>query len=1073
MKEADEGAPLRLVATSTDGDGSGTTATSAATSAVIDAAPSLTAPVISGTAQEGQTLTATAAVANEPTETTITYQWQADHGSGFADISGATGLSYLVKEADEGAPLRLVATSTDGDGSGTTATSAATSAVIDAAPSLTAPVISGTAQEGQTLTATAAVANEPTETTITYQWQADHGSGFADISGATGLSYVVTSADLGAQIELVATSTDSDGSGTTATSAATATVTSGLSVTVSGTAQEGQTLSASPSGSVTGYQWQSLTGATWSNIAGASSATYLVQEADEGNQIRVHVTSSGGSADSAATSPVIDISPSLTTPVISGTAQEGQTLTATAAVANDSDASVTYQWQADHGSGFADISGATGLSYLVKEADEGAPLRLVATSTDGDGSGTTATSAATSAVIDAAPSLTAPVISGTAQEGQTLTATAAVANEPTETTITYQWQADHGSGFVDISGATGLSYLVKEADEGAPLRLVATSTDGDGSGTTATSAATSAVIDAAPSLTAPVISGTAQEGQTLTATAAVANEPTETTITYQWQADHGSGFADISGATGLSYLVKEADEGAPLRLVATSTDGDGSGTTATSAATSAVIDAAPSLTAPVISGTAQEGQTLTATAAVANEPTETTITYQWQADHGSGFVDISGATGLSYLVKEADEGAPLRLVATSTDGDGSGTTATSAATSAVIDAAPSLTAPVISGTAQEGQTLTATAAVANEPTETTITYQWQADHGSGFADISGATGLSYVVTSADLGAQIELVATSTDSDGSGTTATSAATATVTSGLSVTVSGTAQEGQTLSASPSGSVTGYQWQSLTGATWSDIAGASSATYLVQEADEGNQIRVHVTSSGGSADSAATSPVIDISPSLTTPVISGTAQEGQTLTATAAVANDSDASVTYQWQADHGSGFADISGATGLSYLVKEADEGAPLRLVATSTDGDGSGTTATSAATSAVIDAAPSLSVALSGTAQEGKTLVALAVASSDDAVISYQWQVLNGVTWRNIAAATTSTYLVTEANEGHQIRVIATSVDGDGGSASATSTATAPVIDLTPTLIGDRQRHRPARPDIDRDSDCGQ
>ncbi len=114
-------------------------------------------------------------------------------------------------------------------------------------------------------------------------------------------------------------------------------VTPTLSVTVSGTAQEGQTLSASPSGSVTGYQWQSLTGATWSNIAGASSATYLVQEADEGNQIRVHVTSSGGSADSAATSPVIDISPSLTTPVISGTAQEGQTLTATAAVANDSD----------------------------------------------------------------------------------------------------------------------------------------------------------------------------------------------------------------------------------------------------------------------------------------------------------------------------------------------------------------------------------------------------------------------------------------------------------------------------------------------------------------------------------------------------------------------------------------------------------------------------------------------------------------------------------------------------------------------------------------------------------------
>src|SRR5215831_1026233 len=131
---------------------------------------------------------------------------------------------------------------------------------------------------------------------------------------------------------------------------------SGLSVTVSGTAQEGQTLTANPSGAVTGYQWQSFIGGTWTNISGATSSTYVVQETNEGNQLRVHVTSSGGSADSAATSAVMDISPTLTTPVISGTAQQGQTLTATAAVANDSDATVSYQWEANHGSGFAAIA---------------------------------------------------------------------------------------------------------------------------------------------------------------------------------------------------------------------------------------------------------------------------------------------------------------------------------------------------------------------------------------------------------------------------------------------------------------------------------------------------------------------------------------------------------------------------------------------------------------------------------------------------------------------------------------------------------------------------------------------
>jgi hypothetical protein len=107
----------------------------------------------------------------------------------------------------------------------------------------------------------------------------------------------------------------------------------------------------------------------------------------------------------------------LSTPVISGTTQEGSTLTATAAVANDSDATVSYQWQANHGSSFVNLTGETALTHVLTEADEGATLRIVATSSDSDGSGTTATSAATASITDIAPSLTTPVISGTTQEG--------------------------------------------------------------------------------------------------------------------------------------------------------------------------------------------------------------------------------------------------------------------------------------------------------------------------------------------------------------------------------------------------------------------------------------------------------------------------------------------------------------------------------------------------------------------------------------------------------------------------------------------------------------------------------
>src|SRR5262245_45757975 len=75
-----------------------------------------------------------------------------------------------------------------------------------------------------------------------------------------------------------------------------------ISVIIAGTAQEGQTLTANPSGAVTGYQWQSFIGGTWTNISGATSSTYVVQETNEGNQLRVHVTSSGGSRSEEHTS---------------------------------------------------------------------------------------------------------------------------------------------------------------------------------------------------------------------------------------------------------------------------------------------------------------------------------------------------------------------------------------------------------------------------------------------------------------------------------------------------------------------------------------------------------------------------------------------------------------------------------------------------------------------------------------------------------------------------------------------------------------------------------------------------
>ncbi len=69
-------------------------------------------------------------------------------------------------------------------------------------------LITGTAQQGQTLTANT-VTNDP-NATITYQWMENSGQGgaYQNISGATGATYVAQQTDVGFNIEVVATASD-------------------------------------------------------------------------------------------------------------------------------------------------------------------------------------------------------------------------------------------------------------------------------------------------------------------------------------------------------------------------------------------------------------------------------------------------------------------------------------------------------------------------------------------------------------------------------------------------------------------------------------------------------------------------------------------------------------------------------------------------------------------------------------------------------------------------------------------------------------------------------------------------
>ena len=87
---------------------------------------------------------------------------------------------------------------------------------------------------------------------------------------------------------------------------------------------------------------------------------------------------------------------------------------------------------------------------------------------------------------------------------------------------------------------------------------------------------------------------------------------------------------------------------------------------------------------PIISGTPQDGQTLTASTGSWSGTQPITYGYQWQRcdSGGANCVAIAGATGPTYLATSVDVGRTLRVVVTATNSAGSAG-ATSAATTVV------------------------------------------------------------------------------------------------------------------------------------------------------------------------------------------------------------------------------------------------------------------------------------------------------------------------------------------------------------------------------------------------------
>ncbi|QHB28516.1 hemolysin-type calcium-binding bacteriocin [Pseudomonas monteilii] len=260
---------------------------------------------------------------------------------------------------------------------------------------------------------------------VAYYWQVETlpGSGIyeditfvaaGEVQRATGATYQVTDDVAGLSIRVRAVYQDAKGTLEIVDSSANSAPSAGPTVT--GLLVQNQTLTANTATIVDAdglsnpqftFQWQSNRGLGWVNIVGAISSTFVLTQAQVGQNMRVVVSyvDDFGVQESIASDildPVANVNDAPTGALlISDTTPDiGQTLTAlTGSIADiDGLGAFSFQWQQGTGGVFTDIVGATAATFTPGLNQGGQQLQVIVRYTDAFGTVETLTSAATAAV---------------------------------------------------------------------------------------------------------------------------------------------------------------------------------------------------------------------------------------------------------------------------------------------------------------------------------------------------------------------------------------------------------------------------------------------------------------------------------------------------------------------------------------------------------------------------------------------------------------------------------------------------------------------------------------------------
>ncbi|WP_162794556.1 hypothetical protein [Nocardioides houyundeii] len=409
---------------------------------------------------------------------------------------------------------------------------------------------------------------------------------------------------------------------------------------------------------------------------------------------------------------------------------------------------VVFLWNNASGASFTSEDGALGLRFNHPDTDGVAEGTLVpldeyaliqcSITPRGDCDANRWTSSGV-VVWGAPPAITLtgrPVVTGYTPFGYTLTAADShVGLTPGQATRSYTWLRDGAL----IPGAVGKEYKTVADDVGhhISVRLGATQS-GWPDASPVESDAFGPIDGGWIDLPKPTVTGVAVVDGTLTASVPGLT-PADATLAWYW-----TRAGEVVG-TGDTYRPTPADANQELWINVHARRTHYNLSTAFQVVPRIAPAQFSSLPVATVTGTPKVGQTLTVDAGTV-APTPGRLTYRWFA----GSTVISGATDPTHLLTPDEVDTRITVEVTAARDGYAPVVATSAPTAMVAPGTLDVTGSVVvTGTAQVGQTLTVTSSVAATPTAASSS-QWLRDG----VPVAGATGTTYELTRADIGAAI-------------------------------------------------------------------------------------------------------------------------------------------------------------------------------------------------------------------------------------------------------------------------------------------------------------------------------